>query len=514
PIGPAPVLDAFIEGKNPFPRLSRDYRKEIPHNLFDQTWYLRAYTENYENAGFTICWDNINFPDDLSVFITPVDDTGKAIGPSIDIKSRLCFAEAFVAGKSHRFRIRVSQTQCITLSLKAGWNMNSCPGEPAIKDVATLVANTSVLPYIYSWDPVANNYVMVSEIDFGMGYWLAAIEDTQLNICYFPKSSLSKLVKTGWNMVGSLSCLFPVSKLPSISLPADAILTYVYTWNSANGNTYILVDNIEPGIGYWVGALDDALLNMNCAQLAPIRQIKPLYKVQVPSWESVLEIQIGSFIQQLTFGMHPSASSGFDKAFDVPIPPTLGMVNNSLKAHWNIQDEYFPNLSSSYIKDEPHGIWELILELSEPGIVRWRNLPQSYSCILKWHSQIIRMQTENSLELPSGKHVIKLEVDSLKTRPEKTQLSANYPNPCNPETWIPYCLSEDSEVNIIIHDVSGREVRRIYMGNQLAGRYEDKERAAYWDGKNERGEIVSSGIYFYTLKTAGVSQTRKMTMIR
>ena len=94
--------------------------------------------------------------------------------------------------------------------------------------------------------------------------------------------------------------------------------------------------------------------------------------------------------------------------------------------------------------------------------------------------------------------------------PEKTILLSNYPNPFNPETWIPYQLSKPAEVTVTIHAADGKLVRTLTLGHQPAGVYQDKSRAAYWDGKNQLGEPVASGIYFYTLTAGDFTATRKM----
>ena len=94
--------------------------------------------------------------------------------------------------------------------------------------------------------------------------------------------------------------------------------------------------------------------------------------------------------------------------------------------------------------------------------------------------------------------------------PEKTALLANYPNPFNPETWIPYQLAQPAEVNIAIHAANGTLVRTLHLGKMPAGSYQTKSRAAYWDGKNTQGERVASGVYFYTLKAGQFTATRKM----
>ena len=94
--------------------------------------------------------------------------------------------------------------------------------------------------------------------------------------------------------------------------------------------------------------------------------------------------------------------------------------------------------------------------------------------------------------------------------PEQTSLLPNYPNPFNPETWIPYQLSEPTDVKLTIYDIQGRVVRNIDLGHQRAGVYHGRSRAAYWDGRNAVGEPVASGVYFYTLTAGEFTATRKM----
>ncbi len=94
--------------------------------------------------------------------------------------------------------------------------------------------------------------------------------------------------------------------------------------------------------------------------------------------------------------------------------------------------------------------------------------------------------------------------------PEKTALLPNYPNPFNPETWIPYQLSQPAEVTLTIYAVNGTKVRTLALGQMPAGIYQSRSRAAYWDGKNNVGESVASGIYFYTLTAGQFTSTRKM----
>ncbi len=98
--------------------------------------------------------------------------------------------------------------------------------------------------------------------------------------------------------------------------------------------------------------------------------------------------------------------------------------------------------------------------------------------------------------------------------PEKTALLANYPNPFNPETWIPYQLATPADVSISIYATDGTLVRTLDLGHQAVGMYQGKSRAAHWDGKNALGESVASGVYFYTLTAGDFTATRKMLIVK
>ena len=111
----------------------------------------------------------------------------------------------------------------------------------------------------------------------------------------------------------------------------------------------------------------------------------------------------------------------------------------------------------------------------------------------------------NSISLPD---LVTYEI------PAQTELLANYPNPFNPETWIPFRLAEDASVSLSIYGASGSLVRTIDVGFTPAAVYEGRSDAIYWDGRNNFGEQVSSGIYFYHLQAGEFSATRKMVVVK
>ena len=119
-----------------------------------------------------------------------------------------------------------------------------------------------------------------------------------------------------------------------------------------------------------------------------------------------------------------------------------------------------------------------------------------------------RLEDDGSAAFRQGIENLKQLLATL--LPEKTALLANYPNPFNPETWIPYNLAKSADVTLTIYTANGTVVRTLTLGHQAAGIYQSQNRAAYWDGRNSVGEPVASGLYFYTLNAGDFTATRKM----
>ncbi len=132
--------------------------------------------------------------------------------------------------------------------------------------------------------------------------------------------------------------------------------------------------------------------------------------------------------------------------------------------------------------------------------------------VLESYLNVLRAESDGSLKYERA--IAMLESILAATRPEQTQLLVNYPNPFNPETWIPYHLANASNVQITIYDVQGTVVRRLDLGHQRDGYYTSRSRAAYWDGRNVFGERVASGIYFYQLEADNLSLLRKMVILK
>ena len=147
-------------------------------------------------------------------------------------------------------------------------------------------------------------------------------------------------------------------------------------------------------------------------------------------------------------------------------------------------------------------------EKNDPALTAPSVSPNVDPATIQTWIDLARVEDDGSIVFDQG--ITNLQALLASRIPNKTRLLLNYPNPFNPETWIPYQLSEASDVTVTIHAMNGSLIRTLTLGHQAAGTYQSKSQAAYWDGRNELGEQVASGLYFYTLTAGNFSATGKM----
>ena len=145
--------------------------------------------------------------------------------------------------------------------------------------------------------------------------------------------------------------------------------------------------------------------------------------------------------------------------------------------------------------------------------------PSTHPKIPPQHLSLVEAWITEARLADDGSHIFRQGLAALESMlenvtPEKTVLLPNYPNPFNPETWIPYDLAEDMDVHIHIYNLKGESIRQLSPGFQTAGTYRTRTRAAYWDGRNFAGERVASGVYFYTLHAGQTKTTRQMVILK
>ena len=181
------------------------------------------------------------------------------------------------------------------------------------------------------------------------------------------------------------------------------------------------------------------------------------------------------------------------------------------------QDPAHPKVDVN--KDGKVDITDLVLVASHLGRSINPAAPSTFEPLHPQRAALVNAWVTEARVVSDGSSVFRrglMNLESLLNSviPEKTILLPNYPNPFNPETWIPYDLAEDANVHIHIYDLKGESIRALSPGFQTVGTYRTPSRAAYWDGRNTSGEVVASGIYFYTLQAGDVTATRQMVILK
>jgi hypothetical protein len=153
-------------------------------------------------------------------------------------------------------------------------------------------------------------------------------------------------------------------------------------------------------------------------------------------------------------------------------------------------------------------------QLASPSVASEKSIPYSLEMLNIYEAmynvlEAAPSETEGvrSLKIALGKMISDVEHQFI---PRESRLLQNYPNPCNPETWIPYQLAESAFVQISIYDSVGRLVRRLEIGQMSPGYYLSKEKAAHWNGRNQSGEQVISGVYFCYMQAGRFEDIRKL----
>ena len=200
--------------------------------------------------------------------------------------------------------------------------------------------------------------------------------------------------------------------------------------------------------------------------------------------------------------------SGFERGFIVIRDPLGGERH----FHYLYGQYTYSGTKEIYFQDDPkvyrkYTAYITLPEGSFPGI--WGVIgigitDKARNTIYHDFTEITRFEVTEAQSAPTV-HV---------TLPHKTALLSNYPNPFNPETWIPYQLAKPSDVSLSIHSANGHLIRTLVLGHQPTGLYHSRSRAAYWDGRNETGEPVASGVYFYTLTADQFTASRKMLILK
>ena len=249
---------------------------------------------------------------------------------------------------------------------------------------------------------------------------------------------------------------------------------------------------------------------------APVEGEEPAAAPLVDSTPGVLEDLIGfSYLpSRIEFGQTVKIAISIDEdvigyGFDLTYNSTQLLV----EVDENDQDGFLINKIGTSGKDlKKLMIAQANSEPMKQGVILSLTPLQIGSFTLEWtNGQLVKSDDDLARHRSSSNYLLEV------TNPELIVASAlfqNYPNPFNPETWIPFTLKDSADVKIQIFDSLGQMVKILDLGLQESGRHISADKAAYWDGKNARGEDVASGVYFYRIDAGQFSETRKMVILK
>ena len=207
------------------------------------------------------------------------------------------------------------------------------------------------------------------------------------------------------------------------------------------------------------------------------------------------------------------------------------MAGHSVIVGAKTRDESEPGSGAAYSFVRSDGVWQQKQKIvpDDPGqkinygawvalsgntvIVSAHNGPNDGPEWGKGHAVHIYNGTEDLEIVPYSVDPSGLAVTTF-GKIRRTALLQNFPNPFNPETWLPYRLAVDAPVNFHVYNVRGQQIRELDLGMQKAGDYLSRDTAAYWDGRDEVGQNVSSGVYFYSLQADTFRATRRMLILK
>ena len=389
----------------------------------------------------------------------------------------------------------------IIIPLQRGWNLISFPGE--LIDPSPEAVITGSLVTILD-----ENSEVPAALKLGEGYWALAITPMDLEVeLKFGGTKYTRAVKRGWNLIGAV--------IFDAQMPEGVI--QLASWN-AETEEYESPTTLVPPLGYWALALADGEITVSTSPPSPpAPSATPIDNL----WTLPLTLtDAAGHHNTLEMGIASQATAGYDRNLDKFVPPPAPGQKSMTAGFLFEQDENLSlQRSVMSITEDGETFWSLRVSAPDSAAtLRWdvTKIPQEWSLQLMDEKRQIDMSRASSHTIPQGLKDIQLVLSQRpqEIKPSQSMLMQNYPNPFNPETWIPYQMADATDVSLTIYDVQGRVVRQLNLGHKVAGIYTNKGEAAYWDGRNELGEKVSSGLYFYRLKASNFNAVRRMVIVK
>ena len=336
-------------------------------------------------------------------------------------------------------------------------------------------------------------------------------------------------MEDGWNLIGN-PYLFPIPfgnlrllkdnqsyRLDSAEVQAS-VKPKFWKWQDATPNdvtdgVYEAIGKLNeawhPWTGYWIHT--NSQVTVEFLPYIDLTSAAPVMSVPELTWQATIQLGNQRGVSSVSLALSRNYSV-------VEQPPLPSQTRISLfQGKERLQQLVL-------LKDADEWVWQAELIAAENSVLELEGPPlPGYQLYVEYPSRGLRqlIDPETRISIETGEDSVRfrmtrqhLGVDLLDVRPSSTRLRPNYPNPFNPETWIPFQLAVSGEIQLTIYNVEGQVVRQLNLGFHQPGYYRQMDRAAYWDGKDDLGQSVSSGLYFYQLQVGEVRDTRKMVILK
>jgi len=380
--------------------------------------------------------------------------------------------------------------ECCTYELLRGFNMIAISVNPTTPYLAG-----DLFPGMDVYKLVGGDYTPVAaseELNTADGYLVMASVPTVITACGDPNETfVASGLMSGWNLIGG-----PWTSIPTTSAgvdPAGAIdLTNVHYYDAAAG-AYRPTEEFEHCRGHLVMAtVDDVTVTVPATLYSKYSYEVEKETVSDIDWSANISVESGNLTRTLTFGTADNAKTGIDNADITLFPAFPGTADAYLDNH----------LSKSIVNSDNQSEWNLVVSDFASVTVDLSNVSDDWDIYING----INAREVSNFNLDAGTYKINA---AYRFVPSEYSLAQNSPNPFNPMTSINYYVPAEGPVKIEVYNVLGENLRTLVDDVKTAGSW-----TARWDGYDNSGNRLSSGVYFYKMTSGSFSETKKMTLMR
>lgn len=388
------------------------------------------------------------------------------------------------------------------IAMKTGWNMVSVPVTVEETGVSSVFPGNSAV-----WTYGTAGYTAPTDVEVGAGYWVKYTYDTTITITGVPATTYTKSLAAGWNMIGSISEAVALSAV--VVDPTDVDLGALWGYDPVGG--YTLYETISPLKGYWIFADSACEITVEASggkAGGAAASVKKEDKTSDLIWAVDVKVESEGIEKTLTIGSAASATSGYDSHFDRLLPPPAP-GGEAIDASFRLEDARFARCVTD-IREFGANEWKLTVKNAPEFKVSWGalDIPEDMTLTLCAGSKTVDMRSKSSISV-KGISSVKIVASMGAPVPKVFALSQNAPNPFANRTSISLQIPARVHTTVVIYNIAGRLVKTLMDKDTDAGYY-----TLSWDGTDNSGRKIGSGIYFCKVQAGESTATRKLTLLR